>query len=102
MADKVKASSEAWKTWLQRYAERIRSDEPEWTSSSDWLDEREKVMKQANPRFILRQWVLEDVIAKCEKGDLGQSRAVLAKMLEVRAQEYDVVVLAADLQENRW
>lgn len=36
-----------------------------------------------NPRFVLRQWVLEEVIAKCEKGEAG-CRRDLGKVLEVR------------------
>ena len=78
------AAAAAWKVWLGDYAARILQDESEWaTEQADWLQTRECAMKLANPRFVLRQWVLEEVIATCEEGDTTQSRDILAKMLEV-------------------
>jgi serine/tyrosine/threonine adenylyltransferase len=52
-------------------------------SEDNWLQKRRKEMEAANPRFILRQWVLEEVIAKVEKDPIS-GRRVLAKILEVR------------------
>ena len=46
--------------------------------------EREAAGKAANPRFILRQWLLEEVIKKTEKDSLS-GRRVLAKVLHVRS-----------------
>ena len=43
-------------------------------------------MKGVNPRFILRQWVLEEVIADIEKAgweNVGQARQALARVLDV-------------------
>jgi uncharacterized protein YdiU (UPF0061 family) len=79
--DNKDAAATAWKAWLGGYAARIRQDENEWANEEDWLQARENAMKLANPRFVLRQWILEEVITKCE-GDIAQSRGILAKMLE--------------------
>ena len=39
-------------------------------------------MRAANPRFVLKQWVLEEVIRKVES-DPGTGKRVLAKVLQV-------------------
>jgi uncharacterized protein YdiU (UPF0061 family) len=85
VVDSMDAAAAAWKTWLSDYSTRILQDASEWATEGqkDWLQARENVMKLVNPRFVLRQWILEEVIAKCEEGDITQSRDILAKMLEV-------------------
>lgn len=92
---KRSAASDALKSWLEAYSIRVLSEESSWSSEmpagNDWLSTREESMKSYNPRFVLRQWVLEELIAKCDKnqseerGEAGltESRALLAKILEV-------------------
>jgi uncharacterized protein YdiU (UPF0061 family) len=80
--DYAKATSD-WMTWLDIYAQRIVSERAEW-SSGDMDAEREKAAKHANPRFVLRQWVLEEVIANVEK-DYDSGKRLLAKVLHVSA-----------------
>ena len=58
------------------------SERGEW-SSNDVDDQREKAAKSANPRFILRQWVLEEVIRKVER-DADSGKRLLGKVLKVR------------------
>ena len=77
--DYVKATSD-WMTWLDAYAQRIASECGEWTG--DVEVEREEAAKGANPRFILRQWVLEEVIANVEK-DYDSGKRLLAKVMHV-------------------
>lgn len=83
------AAKQHWRSWLEKYAARIESEKDEWTASSanseggDWHALREKDARLANPRFVLRQWVLEEVIAKVEAGAEG-GRSVLAKVMQVR------------------
>jgi len=71
--DHGKATGE-WLAWLEKYAQRIESERGKW--SADIYTERENAAKGANPRFVLRQWVLEEVIMKADK-------RVLAKVLHV-------------------
>lgn len=78
-------ASTQWKDWLEKYAARIESEKEEWVSASsdgDWQAQRKKDARLANPRFVLRQWVLEEVIAKVET-DAENGRCVLAKVMQV-------------------
>lgn len=75
-------ATSSWLEWLETYAKRIDSEKDEWVGV-DVDVEREKAAKAANPRFVLRQWVLEEVISKVEK-DSGSGKMILAKVLQVR------------------
>ena len=82
--DRERASAD-FKAWLAKYSDRILEEREEWGSiSQEEVDAlREEEMNRVNPRFVLRQWVLEEVIAKVEK-DAVSGRRLLAKVLEVR------------------
>ena len=62
--------------WLEVYAKRLAREES---------DDKARCanMEAANPRFVLRQWVLEDVIEKVTKDPIA-GRRLLARVLEVR------------------
>ncbi|KAF8340263.1 uncharacterized protein EI90DRAFT_3143793 [Cantharellus anzutake] len=104
---------DAWKKWLESYAEHINREDPRaWKGKGgqDWLDVREALMKSVNPRFVLRQWVLEDVIKVCQDGDLRRSRAVLGKILRMATEPFrpwggegreEADLSAEELQERR-
>ena len=68
---------------LFRSADRIDSEALEWVAEPDYDAARERAVKAANPRFVLRQWLLEEVIKKVET-DPTTGKRVLAKVLEVR------------------
>lgn len=92
------AASQQWKSWLGKYATRIEREKEEWvnvSSESHWQTQREKDSRLANPRFVLRQWVLEEVIAKVE-ADAKNGRHVLAKVMQV-GFEYTLVLLMTRL-----
>ena len=85
-------ASTQWKNWLEKYAARIESEKEEWVSASsggEWEAQREKDARLANPRFVLRQWVLEEVIAKVE-ADALNGRHVLAKVMQVRVRHMSI------------
>lgn len=90
--DKGKASA-GLEEWLTKYSKRITEERKEWGSGSqeevDTL--RRKEMDGVNPRFVLRQWVLEEVIAKVER-DAVSGRRVLGKVLEVSFCIYVIAV----------
>ncbi|KAH9964361.1 UPF0061-domain-containing protein [Lactifluus volemus] len=84
-------ASEQWKSWLEKYAARIESEKEEWwdgTEGADWQVRREKEARLANPRFVLRQWVLEEVIAKVE-ADAQNGRHILAKVMQMACNPYE-------------
>ena len=78
------AVANSWKPWLAQYSARIQL-EHNGDDLDVWLMRRQEKMLVTNPRFVLRQWVLEEVIKTCEGEDLEKGRAVLGKVLEVRA-----------------
>ena len=90
--DRVKASAD-FKAWLTKYSKRILEERKEWGSTSqEEVDAlRQKEMNGVNPRFVLRQWVLEEVIAKVEK-DAVSGRRILAKVLKVHIRGHLVAV----------
>ena len=78
-------ATEEWLRWLSTYAARIESERtaPEWASEADFDEARKKSALAANPRFVLRQWVLEEVIKKVE-ADPDNGKHVLAKVMKAR------------------
>lgn len=77
------AATGAWLEWLEHYVQRIKHEAGEWTGVEDVDAAREVAMCEANPRFVLRQWVLEEVIKRVEQ-DSDSGKRVLAKVMHVR------------------
>lgn len=74
--------------WLQEFSKRIEQDRENWNDSpNDWLNARKIEARKCNPRFVLRQWVLEEVIKKVDE-DYITGKRILAKVLEVRKLFY--------------
>jgi uncharacterized protein YdiU (UPF0061 family) len=74
-------AAKSWVPWLYKYAARLTEEEVgAW--NGDW-DKREEEMRKANPRFVLRQWVLEEIIQRV-KNDGESGKRALAKIHEVR------------------
>lgn len=74
----------AFKPWLKTYADRIKQEQDSWTGAEDWEAHRCAEMRKVNPRFVLRQWVLEETIKKLEEGEGLERRRVLGHILKVR------------------
>jgi len=86
----VLSTRDEWRTWLRDYASRIEREKSAWGGGAD-VDveaERKKAMQRANPRFVLRQWVLEEVIKKVED-DPKVGRRILAKVLHMACNPFD-------------
>lgn len=88
--------------WLARFAERVQQEQEvaAWSeadvapsdrgvdldSEGGWEDKRQAEMLRSNPNFVLRQWVLEELIAKLEETGverIEEGRMALAKVLDV-------------------
>lgn len=105
-SDSVDDAIAAIKGWLEVYAKRATVEEEvqAWQKvdagsaaldlrkaletglkGEGWERNRELGMKSVNPRFVLRQWVLEEVIDQLHKNldDIKESRKVLARVLDV-------------------
>lgn len=84
----VDTAKKEWIRWFDVYKQRIQGEHEEaaalgWSLDfSEMESERQKSMKSANPRFVLRQWVLEEVIKRVER-DSDSGKRVLAKVMHV-------------------
>jgi uncharacterized protein YdiU (UPF0061 family) len=86
------AATQAWKEWLTAYAIRIEAEQDAWTAQSNgWIASRAEEMRAANPRFVLRQWVLEEAIKRVER-DPESGRRVLRKVLHVSRSSSSVTI----------
>ncbi|KAG8747335.1 hypothetical protein FRC10_001514 [Ceratobasidium sp. 414] len=74
--------------WLEKYAVRILEDRDEAGIEVD-LANRERQMRAVNPRFVLRQWVLEEVIAGLDE-DAEKGRSVLVKVLDMASRPFEL------------
>ncbi|KAH7928231.1 UPF0061-domain-containing protein [Leucogyrophana mollusca] len=85
--DRAKATGE-WLAWLEKYAARIETERDDWSSTGNFDQAREKAAKSANPRFVLRQWVLEEVIKKVEK-DHESGKRILGKVMQMACNPFE-------------
>ncbi|KAF8150778.1 hypothetical protein B0H34DRAFT_665320 [Crassisporium funariophilum] len=90
-----KATGE-WVGWLDCYGARIEGEAAEWAGEGvgegEGEGERDKgrgrEMRGVNPRFVLRQWVLEEVIGKVER-DADSGKRVLAKVMHMACNPFE-------------
>ncbi|KAH9945264.1 uncharacterized protein BXZ73DRAFT_96251 [Epithele typhae] len=83
--DAARAQSE-FAAWLRTYAARVESEWDLWTGA-DVDAERRAEMEGANPRFVLRQWLLEEVIRKVDE-DAERGKRVLGKVLQMACDPF--------------
>lgn len=72
-----------WKEWLQKYQARVEDSDK--AAGLD-VSTRRKRMQAANPRFILRQWVLEEAISRLEKDN---DVLFLQKVLDMATKPFE-------------
>ncbi|KAH7884535.1 hypothetical protein F5I97DRAFT_2037881 [Phlebopus sp. FC_14] len=84
-------STEQWLTWLHNYSIRVEAErtDGQWAEEEDFEAAREKAAKAANPRFVLRQWVLEEVIKKVE-ADHATGKRTLAKVMQMACSPFEL------------
>ena len=73
--------SNEWKDWLKKYSQALKSSK---LSS----EERLKLMKENNPSFVLRNYILENSIKEAEKGKYDQVNTLLKLSLDPYNREY--------------
>ncbi|KAJ7274519.1 hypothetical protein B0H12DRAFT_1089086 [Mycena haematopus] len=80
------SAMEEWREWLDVYGRRIERESEEWGEGMD--AQRMRAGQAANPRFVLRQWLLQEVIGVVEK-DIVRGRRVLAKVLHMACNPFE-------------
>lgn len=75
---KMRHAEPAFNEWLARYATRARGD-------SLAADERRSRMNAVNPRYVLRNYLAQEVIDRAEQGD----EAGIMELLEILRRPYD-------------
>lgn len=78
--DKKENDRKLWKEWLHKYEQRLKVEAE--AASADDQDKlfdlnaaRVKMMNEVNPRFVLRNYLAQQAIAKAEKGDYARITA---------------------------
>ncbi|GAA94827.1 uncharacterized protein L969DRAFT_54791 [Mixia osmundae IAM 14324] len=71
-----------WRTWLGKWQERLEQDEASHSS----LPSRTERMRLVNPRFVLRQWILEETIKRLEQ---DKDTAFLERVLAMSVSPFD-------------
>jgi len=86
--DKENAGKE-WTEWLRKLAARVSEEKVKSTDDVVAFEgKREKAMARANPRFVLRQWVLEEIIKRVQD-DVHVGKRALAKVHEMATKPFD-------------
>ena len=75
---KRNAHAPQFEDWLQRYGARLRDDPSP-------MDTRRERMRMANPKYVLRNYLAQQVIDRAEAGDASG----IAELLEVMRRPYD-------------
>lgn len=85
--DKEKASKD-WTEWFGKYATRISEEANGAEDAAAFEEKREKATLRANPRFVLRQWVLEEIIKRVQD-DVHAGKRALAKIHEMTTKPFE-------------
>lgn len=72
-----------WKAWFEKYEKRLEESEKQ---AGVKTEDRRARIAAANPRFILRQWVLEEAIARLRKDN---DIAFLQQVLDMATKPFD-------------
>lgn len=103
-SDSAMRVEEGITAWLRTYAARATSadEKAAWEKDApdgEWEEIRTVAMRAVNPRFVLRQWLLEETIKTVDEAlkakDVTGARKVLARVLDVGWRPSEPANLAA-------
>jgi uncharacterized protein YdiU (UPF0061 family) len=76
----------AFTKWFTDYEARLNT--PEEVAAATLAVDRQTRMNQVNPRFVLRQWVLEEVIERVERKE-GADVVSLDRVLQMAGEPFE-------------
>lgn len=79
--DSLKLAEEDFVRWFGIYAKRanLEDEKSAWGSTDDWESARASDMRKRNPTFVLRQWILEELLGKMEEALTDPYKAAQSK-----------------------
>ena len=80
--------------WLSKWSSRVQQD---WGADGD--AEREEKMKQVNPKFIPRSWILDEIIQRVERDG---ERDVLDRAMNMAEHPFEEEWQGDREEEERW
>ncbi|KFM57199.1 Selenoprotein O, partial [Stegodyphus mimosarum] len=90
-----------WSAWLEKYKTRlIKEVEACDTDLSIFNYERLEVMKNNNPKFILRNYIAQNAIEKAESGDYSEVRKLCEILKKPYDQSYSAVINCSSKSVN--
>jgi len=76
---KRKNDEKTWRTFLEMYIERLKK-EIDGSDGEKLNIERIQIMKQNNPRMVLRNYLAQRAIEQAERGDYSEVRNLLEEL----------------------
>ncbi|MCA2960699.1 MAG: YdiU family protein [Silvanigrellales bacterium] len=95
-AKHAKAREESWNAWFVRYQTRVQQAKGEEDSALTPAV-RSKMMRAANPKYVLRNFLAQEAITAAEQGDV----VPLERLLRVLQTPYETQSDAEDLAVKR-
>merc|ERR1711879_306996 len=76
-----------WLNWLESYSNLLNTDKQKYQQKMtvSWEDSRTKIMRENNPWFQLRNYLIQDAIKLAEQGDFSE----VEKLYELSLNPYD-------------
>lgn len=93
---KSTADRNAWSAWIVQYRARVQEIGAGRSAETlvDLNKERLRTIKGNSPKYVLRNYIAQDAIAKAEKGDFSEVDALLKRFHDPYALEEDDVAEA--------
>uniref|UniRef100_A0A670YIC5 Selenoprotein O n=2 Tax=Pseudonaja textilis TaxID=8673 RepID=A0A670YIC5_PSETE len=98
-SDLVNRNKKTWTNWLQKYRLRLEKEMEHISYTDTWNEERLKIMKASNPKYILRNYIAQRAIEAAENGDFLEVRRVL-KVLERPYEDSEGFLEASEEREE--
>jgi uncharacterized protein YdiU (UPF0061 family) len=83
-SSKRESDTMLWYEWMRKYVSAIKSQFD--VSSDGVLRARSQEMKRANPKFVLRNWIVQRAIEKAEALDFSE----VNKLLQYSRDPFDL------------